>query len=262
MRALVTGASFGIGGATCRKLAQDALARGETAKIAACATGGRADLRELVAELKSMGADAIALTGDLADAEVPERLVQEALEFCGGLDALVSNAARRHLGPMLELEVADWDRVFAVNTRATWLLGKAAHSALKASRGAIVAVTSLAGFYPNVGAGPYAPSKGALMSLVVQLAHEWARDGIRVNAVAPGLTRTPNAAAVYVDPELAARRNEVVPLGRVADPSDIANAIAWLLSPESSYIVGQNIVVDGGFSSSIIATTPRPKKKP
>src|SRR5436305_11425008 len=92
MRAIVTGASRGIGGATCMKLARDSIGRGEPAKLVACATGMRADLQELVAELNALGAEAIALTGDLADPEVPARLVAEAVEFCGGLDAVVSNA--------------------------------------------------------------------------------------------------------------------------------------------------------------------------
>src|SRR5688572_2259628 len=104
MRALVTGASYGIGGATCRKLAMDAIAKGEPAKIVATATGARPDLKELVEELKSLGAQAIGLTGDLSDRNVPKRLVAEAVEFCGGLDALVSNAVMRHKASLLELE--------------------------------------------------------------------------------------------------------------------------------------------------------------
>lgn len=262
MRAIVTGASHGIGGATCRKLAQDAIARGEPACIAACATGGRADLKELVEALKAMGAKAVGLTGDLSDPEVPARLVSQAVEFCGGLDALVSNAAMRHQAPFLDLKIADWDRVFNVNTKATWLLGRAAHPALKASRGAIVAVSSIAGIFPHANYGPYAASKAALITLCQQMAHEWARDGIRVNCVAPGMVRTPNAATVYADAELAAKRADVIPMGRIADPSELAGAIALLLSADASYITGQNICVDGGFAASIMSRVPgRPQQR-
>lgn len=262
MRALVTGASYGIGGATCLKLAKDALARGEPAKIVAAATGARPDLLELVAELKSMGAEAKALTGDLADPDVPKRLVDEAVAFCGGLDALVSNAGARFQMPMLNLDLKDWDRMFAINTRATWLLAKAAHPALKASRGAIVAVTSIAGLSPHANYGPYSPTKAALISLIEMLAHEWGPDGIRVNGVAPGITVTRWATAVYADAELKARREAVVPLKRIADAAEQASAIAFLLGKEASYVTGQNLVVDGGYAKSIMAFIPgRPPQK-
>jgi NAD(P)-dependent dehydrogenase (short-subunit alcohol dehydrogenase family) len=256
MRALVTGASYGIGGATCRKLAMDAIAKGEPAKIVATATGARPDLKELVEELKSLGAEAIGLTGDLSDRNVPKRLVAEAVEFCGGLDALVSNAVMRHKASLLELEVDDWDRSFAVNTRATWLLAKAAYPALKASGGSIVAVTSIAGIYPHAHYGPYAPSKAALINLVEMLAAEWGPEGIRVNGIAPGMTRTRNAEPVYANKEILDARSAAIPLGRVADPSEMAGAIALLLSKDASYITGQNVVVDGGYSRSIMAFVP------
>lgn len=256
MRALVTGASYGIGGATCKKLAMDAIAKGEPAYIAATATGTRPDLKELVEELKSLGAHAIGLTGDLSDPEVPKRLVAEAIEFCGGLDALVSNAVWRHKATMLELEVKDWDRAFAINTRATWLLAKAAYPALKASGGSIVAVTSIAGIFPHANYGPYAPSKAALINLVEMLAHEWGEVGIRVNSIAPGMTRTRNAEQVYAHQDIAAQRAAAIPLKRIAAPSEMAGAIALLLSKDASYITGQNVVVDGGYSKSIMAFVP------
>lgn len=256
MRALVTGASYGIGGATCRKLAKDAIARGEPAYIVATATGRNPDLKEVVDELKAMGAKAIGITGDLSDPDVPKRLVAEAVEFCGGLDALVSNAVMRHKATMLELEVKDWDRSFAVNTRATWLLAKAAHPALKASGGSIVAVTSIAGIFPHANYGPYAPSKAALINLVEMLAHEWGEDGIRVNSIAPGMARTRNAEPVYANKDILEQRAAAIPLKRVADPSEMAGAIAMLLSKDASYITGQNVVVDGGYSKAIMSFVP------
>src|SRR5207302_682870 len=108
----------------------------------------------------------------------------------GGLDGLVSNAGINRPGTLLQYAVDDWDRVFAVNTRATWLLAKAAHPALKASRGAIVAVASMSGSNPHANLGAYGPSKAALIMLVRVLAQELGRDGIRVNALSPGMVRT------------------------------------------------------------------------
>jgi len=264
MRALVTGASIGgIGGEICRKLAKDALAKGESAKIAACTTGTTSDVHDLVAELRAAGADAVALTGDLAAADVPARLVGEAVAFCGGLDALVANAALRRSKPLVDLDIREWDDVFAVNVRATWLLAKAAYPALKAARGSVIAITSIAGSHANLGTGAYTPSKAAETGLCQLLALEWARDGIRVNAIAPGLIRTRHAAAVYADPALAAERDASVPMNRVGTPADIAGAVAMLLSQDAAYITGQSIVVDGGFASTVmarIAGRPLPAK--
>lgn len=258
MRALVTGGSYGIGGATCLRLAKDALARGEPAKIVVSATGARPDLAELVAELKSLGADALGVTGDLSDREFPSRLVQEAVAYCGGLDALVCNAGARFKGSLLEMGIDDWDRVNAVNLRATWLLCKTAHPALKTSAlngsgGAIVVVTSVGGIHPLPNYGPYSTTKAALIMLVQQLANEWARDGIRVNGVAPGSTITREKAKVKVDPETAAQRMAVLPMGRVSEPAEQAAAIAFLLGKDASYINGHNLVVDGAFGQSVMA---------
>jgi glucose 1-dehydrogenase len=254
MRALVTGGSYGIGGATCVRLARDALARGEPARIVVSATGTRPSLEKLVDELNTMGAQALGVAGDLADRDFPVRLVEEAIAFCGGLDALVSNAGARYKGSLLEMSVDEWDRVNAVNTRATWLLARTAHPALKASRGAIVVVTSIGGMHPLPNYGPYSTTKAALIMLVEHMANEWAKDGIRVNGVAPGTTVTPEKARqIADDPELAARRAAVIPLGRVADPSEPAAAIAFLLGKDASYITGHNLVVDGAFSQSVMA---------
>ena len=256
MRAMVTGASRGIGGATCMKLARDSIGRGEPAKIVACATGMRPDLHELIADLNALGAEAIALTGDLADPEVPARLVAEAQEFCGGLDAVVSNAGYSAAGALSELSLPDWERMFATNLRPTWLLAKAAHRPLKASGGALVAVGSFAGVLPRAGGGAYAPAKAALIVLCQQLAQEWAQDGIRVNVVSPGMIRTPLSASIYADPVMAQRRADLVPLRRVGTPDDVASTIAFLLGRESAYVTGQNIIVDGGFAASILSHIP------
>jgi NAD(P)-dependent dehydrogenase (short-subunit alcohol dehydrogenase family) len=252
MRALVTGGSYGIGGATCLRLARDAIARGEPAKIVVSATGARPDLAELVDELKSLGAEAKSVVGDLADRDFPQRLVDEAVAFCGGLDALVCNAGSRYKGMLLDIPTDDWDRVYAINIRAPWLLAKAAHPALKASRGAIVMVTSLAATHPLFNYGPYSTTKAALVMLVQQMANEWAPDGIRVNGVAPGSTMTREKSKVKAAPEVEAKRMAALPMGRVADPAEQASVIAFLLGKDASYISGHNIVVDGAFGSSLM----------
>jgi glucose 1-dehydrogenase len=256
MRVLVTGAASGIGRATCVRLAQDAKTTGRAARIAAVDLEPSAALDGLVAELRALGADALPLHADMGTADGPGRAVAAAVERFGGLDGLVSNAGINRVGPLVEYAVEDWDRLFAVNTRATWLLAKAAHPALRASRGAIVAVASMSGSHVHAGLGAYAPSKAAVIMLARVLAQELGPDGIRVNTVSPGMTRTGMTARVYQDHAVAAARNALVPLGRVATPDDIAAAIAFLLSPDARYVNGHDLIVDGGLTGNLLGRLP------
>jgi len=252
MRALVTGAAVGgIGGAICVRLARDALEKGTRVRIVACATGTSPGLGALAAELKSRGAEVLPLSGDLAGPAVPERLISEAVQFCGGaLDALVSNAGLAMPGRLNDLPLEDWDTAFAVHTRAAWLLAKAAYPALREARGAMVATGSINGSFPHAGQGAYAAAKAALASLCQTLAMEWASDGIRVNVVSPGLVRTGINAALYRDPVLAAQRSAMIPLGRSGTVEDVAGIVAFLLGKDAQFITGENIFVDGGFARS------------
>jgi len=257
MRVLVTGAASGIGRATCLRLARDGHAGGQRTGIAAVdVAGAAAGLDSLVAELKDLGAEPLAIHADMADAEAPARAVAAAVERLGGLDGVVSNAGVNRPGRLLDYAVEDWDRLFAVNTRATWLLARAAHPALAASRGAIVAVASMSGSNAHANLGAYGPSKAAVIMLAQVLAQEFGPDGIRVNTVSPGMVRTGMTAAVYTDERVAAERAALVPLGRVAAPEDIADAIAFLLGPDARYVNGHDLVVDGGVSGNLLGRLP------
>jgi NAD(P)-dependent dehydrogenase (short-subunit alcohol dehydrogenase family) len=256
MRVLVTGAASGIGRATCLRLARDASSRGETGQIAAVDLGPTAALDGLLGELHELGADALPLYGDMGTTDAPARVVGEAADRFGGLDGLVSNAGVNRPGPLLTYAVEDWDRLFAVNTRATFLLAQAAHPTLKASGGAIAIVGSMSGSNAHAGLGAYAPTKAAVIMLAKVLAQEFGRDGIRVNSVSPGMVRTGMTAAVYADDEIAAARDVLVPLGRVAQPEDIADVIAFLLSPQARYVNGHDLVVDGGVTGNHLGRLP------
>jgi glucose 1-dehydrogenase len=251
MRALITGAGYrGIGGATALRLARDAASRGQAARLAICSTGRRDDHAPLLKELRDAGAEVLTLTGDLTDPEVPARLVAAAVEFCGGLDALVSNAGVGKPKTLLSLAVDDWDFQMNLHARAAWLLARAAHAALKASHGSIVATASMAGTVPYAGNGAYPIAKAALIMVCQTLAQEWASDGIRVNVVSPGPVRSKLTEKYYADPAVAAVRRAVIPLGRVGEPEEISGVIAFLLGPDATFMTGQNILVDGGLVGS------------
>jgi glucose 1-dehydrogenase len=256
MRVLVTGAASGIGRATCRRLARDAEMRGEQGMLATVDLGPSAALDDLAAELQKLGMDALPLYGDMGSVEGPGEVVAEAVKHFGGLDGVVSNAGINRPGPLASYPVEDWDRLFAVNTRATWLLAKAAYPALKESRGAIVATASMSGSNAHAGLGAYAPSKAAVIMLMRVLAQEFGPEGIRVNTVSPGMVRTGMTARVYEDASIAEARATLVPLGRVATPEDIADVIAFLLGPDARYITGHDLTVDGGVTGNFLGRLP------
>jgi len=254
-RILVTGASRGIGRAICRRLAASG------ADIAACASSHPEELSELVQEIQGLGVNACGLLGDLSDPAVPCQLVKDAAAALGGLDAVVSNAGVATPTMLVNLGVGGWDRIFAINSRAPWLLATAAHPWLKKKPGTFIAISSMSGMQPYSGMGAYSPSKAALIMLVRQLAQEWAEDGIRVNCISPGLVRTPLSQPLYDSPGIKTAREALVPVHRIAEADeDIAGIVSFLLSSDAYYITGQNILADGGLLDSVqthLAGRPR-----
>ena len=246
MRALVTGVSRGIGRSICIRLAEDSLKRGEQACIVATATGKSDDLPHVVEELQGMGAKAMGIPGDLSDPEVPGRLVEEAVAFCGGLDALVNNAGFPIMGTLLDVKLRHWELMFKVNVTSSLLLGRAAHAALKASKGAFVAIGSNAAEIVSPNMTGYSASKAALAMLVKQMAYEWGPDGIRANCISPGLTRSRSTEKSFADAEKLAHRESRLPLRRVAEPEDIAAVVSFMVGPDGRYVTGENLNIDGG----------------
>jgi len=257
MRALVTGAASGIGRATALRLAHDARSAGRAGSLAIVDVAqATAALDTVAEELRKLDAQPLAIHADMATADGPARAVGEATARFGGLDGLVSNAGINRPGPLLAYSVEDWDAVFNVNTRATWLLAKAAHAALAAAKGAIVVTASMSGSNAHANLGAYAPSKAAVIMLMRVLAQEFGRDGIRVNSVSPGMVRTGMTEKLYQSSELAAERAALVPLGRVATPEDIADVVAFLLGPDARYVNGHDLVVDGAVSGNFLGRLP------
>jgi glucose 1-dehydrogenase len=255
-RVLVTGAGSGIGRAVCLRLARDAAARGAAAKIAAVDLASSTGLAGVADELKKLGAQVAAIHADMGTADGPGRAVADAVAQLGGLDGLVSNAGINRPGLLKDYKVEDWDSLFNVNVRATWLLAKAAHGALAASGGAIVVTGSMSGSNAHANLGAYGPTKAAVIMLTQVLAQEFGRDGIRVNSVSPGMVRTGMTEPVYRNVDIAKQRDGLVPLGRVATPEDIGDVIVFLLGPDARYVNGHDLVVDGGVAGNYLGRLP------
>ncbi len=239
MRVVITGASRGIGRATAVRLAECG-----AKAFTLCDVAYLDELESLAGDLREAGCVVLTLKADMARPNEPARVIAAAAKAMGGIDSLVGNAGVTAPAKLVDLDIATWDRIFDI---------------------AVVMLASMAGVMPQLPTGAYSPAKAALIMLTEMLAMEWAPDGIRANAVCPGFVHTSMTEAIYSKPALARARAKLVPLGRVAKPADIADAIAFLLSPQASYITGQSLLVDGGLTRSIlnhvpgVAATPKGK---
>ena len=242
--ALVTGGARGIGAAAALRLAADGY------HVAIACREAKSHARETLAALEKQ-TEAVLLEGDLADPDVPQRLVDGTVEAFGGLDALVNNAGNVVVGGLEDADADAFDRQFAVNARAPFLLCKAAlpHLARSAQEGrtaAIVNVSSLNGSrVPSFGAPLYSASKAALNMLTVALAPSLAEHGVRINAVEPGATETEMFLANAND-EARAHFIDRAAMGRLGKPDEVATVIAFLLSADAGWMTGEVVSASGG----------------
>ena len=204
-------------------------------------------LDEVAATLRANAVDAEAFRCDLADEDAPQRIVAAALQRFGALDVLINCAAVNKRLPILEVDRETWDWITRIDLRLPYFLAQEAARAMLGRGGAIVNISSVNFQYGLEQISVYGPAKAALSQLTQVMALEWAEDGIRANAIAPGFMDTPLAAPIWADPDVSRWLTNRVPMRRPGRPAELVSTCQLLASDAGSFITGQTIVVDGGF---------------
>jgi NAD(P)-dependent dehydrogenase (short-subunit alcohol dehydrogenase family) len=236
---VVTGAAKGIGRATAELFARE----GARLVITDVDEDG---LSALLERLEASGTEVWAVTGDVSVPEDAKAMIGAAVERFGRIDVLVANAGVIPLNNIVDATPEDWDKVMAVDGRGMFLTCKyAVEAMLETGGGSIVCLSSISGLAGQKEQSTYGPAKFVASGITKHLAVEWADQGIRVNAVAPGTIQTEAVAELpedYKEP-----MKQAHPIGRLGEPSEVANAILFLASDEASFITGAILAVDGGY---------------
>ena len=235
---VVTGGASGIGMATAR------LAAALGARLALL----DANATTLGETAKAMPEETVRIPCDVSNESQVKAVMGRVISSFGRIDALVNCAGIALRNAVHETDEKDWRRVLDINLSGAFLTSKHALPHFPSSGGSIVHVSSVTGIVGTRSRAAYSASKGALISLARNMAVDYASRGIRVNCVCPGFVKTPLLDAIFADSEKTARLTAMHPLGRLGEPEDVACAIIFLISNEASWVTGQAIAIDGGFS--------------
>lgn len=250
-RALVTGGNSGIGAAIALALAEAG------ARVAINYLSNVEEAQALVAEIQASGGEAVAIQADVSQEDQVIAMFQQVIETWGSLDILVANAGIQQYAPFVDMTLAQWDSVMAVNLTGQFLCAREAVKEflrrgvvpeLSCATGKIVCTSSVHDIIPWAGHVNYAASKGGLLMFMKSLAQEVAHMKIRVNAVSPGAIRTPINRSAWETPEMEENLLKLIPYERIGDPADVAQAVVWLASDASDYVVGTTLYIDGGMT--------------
>lgn len=241
---LVTGGSSGIGKATALMFAQ------EGAKVV---IAGRrvAEGEQTVHEICEIGGDAIFLKTDVSQASEIEALVNKTVDIYGRLDCAFNNAGVSKMCSLIDSSEEDWDYIINTNLKGIWLsLKYETAQMLKQGSGAIVNMASLAAVAGTANMSIYSASKGGVIALTTATAIEYAKSNIRINVVSPAVIKTPILEKILPGSQLDRFiADHPHPIGRLGTPDEVGEAVKWLCSDKASFITGQNIMIDGGYSA-------------
>ncbi|XP_037531708.1 dehydrogenase/reductase SDR family member 4 [Nematolebias whitei] len=240
--AIVTGSTNGIGLAAAQAL-------GKRGAHVVVSSRRQANVDKAVALLKSQSIAVTGTTCNVGKGEDREKLVQTALDQCGGIDILVCNAAvTPFFGSIMDSTEEVWDKILSVNVKSTFFMTKLVVPHMeKRGGGNVIFVSSVAAYHPFPGLGPYCVSKTALLGLTQNLAPELAHSNIRVNNVAPGIIKTSFSSVLWENEDVVNEFTKKLSIKRIGQPEDIGGVIAFLCSDEASYITGETITVSGGL---------------
>lgn len=239
-KVLVTGASRGIG----RAIALEFATLG--ADVAVNYAGSEAKAHEVVADIKALGRDAIAIQCDVSDSESVSEMVKETIAHFGRVDVLVNNAGITRDNLLMRMKESEWDDVININLKGVFLCTKAVtRQMMKQRSGRIINIASIVGVAGNAGQANYVAAKAGVIGLTKTTAKELATRGITVNAIAPGFISTEMTAELTE--EIQQLMLQQIPLARFGEPKDIAVVAAFLASDASQYMTGQTLHVDGGM---------------
>ncbi len=239
---LITGASRGIGQAAAIKLA-------EAGADVAIASRKLPDLEKVAEEVRKMGKRCVPVAAHIGKMEDINNLVKRVLEEFGKIDILVNNAATNPtMSPAIDVDERSWDSIMNLNLKGLFFLGQAVAKVMRGKGGGkIINVASVAGITPDI-LPIYSISKAGVIMVTKVMAQQWAPYNIRVNAIAPGLTKTRFSEALWKNPDILQMAMSRTPMARPAEPEEMAGAIIYLASDASSYVTGQVLPIDGGMT--------------